>query len=156
MGKEELKFLPVCIKISGKKILVIGGGKVGYHKSMILHRFTDNITVISKEFHEGFQKLPFKCIQKEYDSSDLEGVWLVYICTENHELNVQIKRDAERMHILASVCDNPSLCDFVSPAVYQNGDLTIAVASNAKDVRRSIRVRDNVREAIGRGQLSDK
>lgn len=156
MDKEQFNFLPISINISGKKILVIGGGRVGYHKSVILHRYTEFVTVISKNFHEGFQKLPFRCIQKEYECGDLEGAWLVYICTENHELNRRIKEDAERMHILASVCDNPSLCDFVSPAVYKDGDLTIAVGSNAKDVHRSIRVRNNIREALDRGMLSDK
>lgn len=156
MDKEHFNFLPVSINISGKKILVIGGGRVGYHKSVILHRYTESVTVVSKNFHEGFRNLPFTYIQKEYESTDLEGAWLVYICTEDHALNRRIKQDAERMHILASVCDNPSLCDFVSPAVYKEGDLTIAVGSNAKDVHRSIRVRNNIREAIMDGVLNDK
>lgn len=153
MERKEFRFLPISIDISGRKILIIGGGKVGYHKSLILNRYTDEATVISKTFHEGFEKLPFQRIQKAYEPEDLKGVWLVYICTENHELNARIKQDAERYHVLASVCDNPSLCDFVSPAVYKDGDLTIAVGSNAKDVHRSIRVRNRVREAIEEGQL---
>lgn len=156
MDKEHYNFLPVSINISGKKIVVVGGGRVGYHKCVILHRFTDKVTVVSKNFHEGFAELPFECIQKDYESHDLAGAGLVFICTENHILNARVKQDAERMHILASVCDNPSLCDFVSPAVYKDGDLTISVASNAKDVRRSIRVRDNIRKAIEQGMVSDK
>lgn len=156
MDRELYNFLPISINISGKKIVVIGGGRVGYHKSLILHRFTENITVVSKTFDEGFKRLPFRYVQKDYDITDLEGASLVYICTENHELNVRIKQDAERLRILASVCDNPSLCDFVSPAVYKDGDLTIAVGSNAKNVHRSIRVRNVIREAIEKGHLSDK
>lgn len=156
MEEKNYQFLPVSIDISGKKILIIGGGKVGYHKSVILHRFTDEATVISKTFHEGFENLPFKRIQKAYDCDDLKGAWLVYICTEDHELNARIKQDAERLHVLASVCDNPALCDFVSPAVYKDGDLTIAVGSNAKNVHRSIRVRNNIREAIEKGMLDAK
>lgn len=153
MKGKEYHFLPVSIDISGRRILIIGGGKVGYHKSLILNRYTDEATVISKTFHEGFEKLPFKRIQKAYEPEDLKGAWLVYICTENHELNARIKQDAGRYHVLASVCDNPALCDFVSPAVYKEGDLTIAVGSNAKDVHRSIRVRDAISRAIEKGLL---
>lgn len=152
--EKNYQFLPIAIDIRNRKILIVGGGKVGYHKSLILHRFTDEATVISKTFHEGFESLPFKRIQKAYEPSDLRGAWMVYICTEDHELNARIKQDAEHQHVLASVCDNPALCDFVSPAVYKEGDLTIAVGSNARDVRRSIRVRDNIRKAIEKGTLA--
>lgn len=154
MATKEFQFLPVSIDIRNRKILIIGGGRVGYHKALILNRFTNEATVISKTFHEGFANLPFHLKQKEYEINDLQGAWMIYICTENHALNAHIKQDAERLHILASVCDNPELCDFISPAVYKNGDLTISVSSNAKDVRRSIRIRNAIRDAIEKGDLS--
>lgn len=152
--KEDYLFLPVSINIKGKKLLIIGGGKVGYHKGVLLNRFTDDVTVISTAFHEGFERLPFKRVKKEYESSDLEGAWLVYICTENAALNAKVKQDAERMHILSSVCDAPSLCDFISPAIYKSGDLTVAVSSNATDVRLSIRMRDSIAKAIESGEVA--
>ena len=139
-------FLPININISGKQILIIGGGKVGLHKATILSRYTSDATIISPEFREGFNSLPFRLIRKRYEPNDLDGVFMVYICTENVELNRQIKRDAEDRNVLASVCDSPSLCDFTSPAIYRNGNLTVAVASNATDVYRSIRIRDAIRD----------
>ena len=57
-----------------------------------------------------------------------------------------VKQDAEQRHVLASVCDNPSLCDFTSPAIFRQGDLTVAVSSDAKDVRRSMRIRDVIQD----------
>ncbi|MDO4164877.1 MAG: bifunctional precorrin-2 dehydrogenase/sirohydrochlorin ferrochelatase [Bacteroides sp.] len=139
-------FLPVALNITGKKIVIVGGGRVGLHKATILHRFTDEATVISPEFREGFSELPFTLMQKSYEREDLRGAFLVYVCTENEQLNIQIKQDAEELGVLASVCDNPPLCDFISPAIYREGDISIAVSSNAKDVRRSIRVRDRIKE----------
>lgn len=153
MELPNYRFLPVSVDIEARKILIIGGGKVGYHKAKILSRFTDCATVISETFHEGFAGLPFKTIRKTYESSDLQGAWLAYICTENHELNARIKEDASKLHVLASVCDNPPLCDFISPAIYKDGDLTIAVSSNARDVHRSIRVRNAIAKAIQEGLL---
>ncbi|MDR2774550.1 MAG: bifunctional precorrin-2 dehydrogenase/sirohydrochlorin ferrochelatase [Tannerella sp.] len=148
MEKEELMFLPVSVNITNKKILIIGGGKVGYHKATILSRFTDNVTVISPEFQEGFDDLPFTLVKKEYEKKDLEGIFLVYICTENEALNVRIKNDAETLGLPASVCDNPELCDFISPAIYKNGNITIAVSSNARNVRQSIAIRDRICDLI--------
>lgn len=140
----DCTFLPVAIRITGRKIVIVGGGRVGLHKATILSRFTDEATVVSPEFREEFEQLPFRLVRKAYETSDLAGAFLVYICTENEELNRRIKSDAEAAGVLASVCDNPSLCDFISPAIFRNGDISIAVTSNARDVRRSIRVRDRI------------
>jgi siroheme synthase-like protein len=153
MKKEDLNFLPVSVNITDRKILIIGGGKVGYHKASVLSRFTDSVTVISPELQEGFDALPFTSVKKACDRKDLEGAFLVYICTGNEELNAQIKNDAASLGILASVCDNPVLCDFISPAIYKDGDVTIAVSSNARNVRRSIAIRDRIRDLVQNGTL---
>lgn len=141
-----MNFLPININIEGKKIVIVGGGRVGLHKATILSRFTDEATIVSPQFKEGFESLPFTLVQKSYEPSDLEGALLVYVCTENAELNEQIKRDAEERHVLASVCDSPKLCDFTSPAIFREGNLAVAVSSNATDVRLAMRIRDSIRE----------
>jgi len=140
-----MNFLPININIAGKRILIIGGGRVGLHKASILSRFTDEATVISPKFEEGFSNLPFALVEKEYAEGDLDGAFLVYVCTENHDLNAQIKKDCEARRILCSVCDNPPLCDFTSPAIFKDGDIMVAVSSNAKNVRKSMSIRDVIK-----------
>ena len=83
----------------------------------------------------------------------MEGFFLVYVCTGNHELNAQIKLDAEELGILTSVCDAPMLCDFVSPAIHKEGHLTISVGSNAQDVYKSVDVRNQISELIKNGTI---
>lgn len=144
MDNEALTFLPVSLNITGRKILIVGGGRVGLHKATILSRFTDSAVVVSTRFEQGFEKLPFTLIRKEYQPADLEGCFLVYVCTENERLNSQVKTDAGRVGVLASVCDSPAQCDFISPAIYGHENVTVAVSSNARNVRQSIRVRDRI------------
>ena len=57
-----MNFLPININIEGKRIVIIGGGRVGLHKATILHRFTEDVTVISPHFEDGFGKLPFSLV----------------------------------------------------------------------------------------------
>ena len=153
MQTDNITFLPVSLNITGKKILIIGGGRVGFHKATILSRFTDKASIVSPTFHEGFGDLPFECITKEYGKSDLSGAFLVYICTENSELNRQIKHDAEQLGVLASVCDNPALCDFISPAVFKQDNVTIAVSSNAENVHQSIDIRNRIEKSVKNGTI---
>lgn len=151
--RGDLNFLPVCVNITGKKILIIGGGKVGYHKATILRRFTDQATIISPDFHEGFAQLPFFLMKKKYEPNDLDGAFLVYVCTENEILNAEIKLACEQRGILASVCDNPILCDFISPAIYKDDNVTIAIASNARDVHQSVGIRNQIKNLVNEGKL---
>lgn len=149
-----MNFLPISINVTNKKILLIGGGKVATHKASIIARFiTDNVTVISPDFTSEIRQLPFTFIQKNYDKNDLKDFFLVYVCTGDHELNRQIKADAEELGILTSVCDAPLLCDFVSPAIFKQEHLTIAVSSNAQNVYQSIAVRDRIAKLSDDGIL---
>ncbi|MDD3078490.1 MAG: bifunctional precorrin-2 dehydrogenase/sirohydrochlorin ferrochelatase [Paludibacter sp.] len=151
--KGSLQFLPISINVTNKKILLIGGGKVATHKGSIMARFVQNVTVISLEFTDEILKLPFTFIQKQYEKIDLHGFFLVYVCTGDHELNAKIKRDAEELGILTSVCDAPLLCDFVSPAIHKEKNVTIAVGSNAQDVYKSVEVRNRIRELVLSGTI---
>jgi siroheme synthase-like protein len=154
MKREDMNFLPISINVTNKKILLIGGGKVATHKATIIARFiTDNVTVISPDFTSEIRQLPFTFIQKNYDKNDLKDFFLVYVCTGDHELNRQIKTDAEELGILTSVCDAPLLCDFVSPAIFKQEHLTIAVSSNAQNVYQSIAVRDRIAKLSDDGIL---
>ena len=109
--------------------------------------------MIAPEITEELKALPFHVIEKAFEPSDLDGVQILFVCTGNHELNHEIKQLAAQRHILTSVCDDPAQCDFISPAIHRDGNLTIAVGSDSRDVKRSIRVRNRIKELIENGTL---
>lgn len=153
MTKADLQFLPISINVTGKKILMIGGGKIATHKATIMKRFVDNVTVIAPEISAEIEALGYTLICKEYEPSDLDGYFLVYVVTANEALNRQIKADADARGILASVCDAPLLCDFVSPAIHKEGHITVSVASNAQNVYQSVDIRNQIKELFDNGTI---
>jgi precorrin-2 dehydrogenase / sirohydrochlorin ferrochelatase len=154
MRREDLQFLPISINVTNKKILLVGGGKVATHKGVIMARIvTEQVTVVAPEFTDEIKQLPFTFLAKEYEKSDLEGFFLVYVCTGNHELNAQIKQDAEELGILTSVCDSPFLCDFVSPAIHNEGHVTISVGTNGRDAFQSVSIRNQISTLIQDGKI---
>jgi uroporphyrin-III C-methyltransferase / precorrin-2 dehydrogenase / sirohydrochlorin ferrochelatase len=148
MDKSHLKFLPISLNITHKKILLIGGGKIALQKVNSLKQFTDKITILSIDFIEELKKTVYDRIQKSYQKKDLYGFDIIYACTNDQELNAQIKRDGGCLGKLVNVVDNPLLCDFVSPALIKRDNITIAVGSNAQDVNQSIAVRNRILEFI--------
>ena len=51
-----MQFLPISINIEGKKILVIGGGRIASHKIGFIRPFTENISVVVGSFEHAAHK----------------------------------------------------------------------------------------------------
>lgn len=147
--KHDSIFLPVSLNITGKKIMIVGGGRVATHKLYLLSRFTNDITILAPVISSEIRRSNFKIIQKEFHNNDLKGYFMVYACTNSCSLNKKIKEEANIHGLLVNVADNPELCDFVSPAILKNGYITIAVGSNAQNVKKAIEIRDKIKTILG-------
>lgn len=149
---ENLTFLPVSIRMG--HIVVIGGGRVATHKVSILLRYTADIRIVGTSISDELKQSGLPYEERDATPDDLTGAHIAFICTGDHALNAAMKQEAERRHVIASVCDSPDLCDFTSPAICAVGDgVTVAVASDGRDVRRSIRIRDRIKKLIDDGIL---
>lgn len=141
-------FLPISIDISDQKILIIGGGQSALKKIRILQRFGANLEVVAEKVSQEVLATGVTCYRKTYEKSDLRGYLMLYSCTNNEELDRQIAIDGRKAGVLVNIHDNPSLCQFVSPAIYKNGNISVAVSSNAEDVYESIRLRNLIQEYL--------
>ena len=141
-------YLPVSIDISDQKILIIGGGQSALKKIRILQRFEANLEVVADNITEEILSSGITCYQKRYEKGDLKGYLMLYSCTNNEELDIQIAKDGKEAGVLVNIHDNPALCQFVSPAIYKEGNITVAVSSNAQDVYESIRLRNLIEKYL--------
>lgn len=141
-------YLPISIEITNQKILIIGGGQSALKKIMILQRFGAELGIVAENIIEEILSIGITCYQKRYEKSDLKGYLILYSCTNNEELDSQIAIDGREAGVLVNIHDNPRLCQFVSPAIYKDGNITVAVSSNAQDVYESIRIRNLIQDYL--------
>jgi len=149
-------YLPISIDISDQKILIIGGGQSALKKIRILQRFGANLEVVAENIIDEILEIGITCFQKRYEKSDLKGYLMLYSCTNNDELDRQIVIDGREAGVLVNIHDKPSLCQFVSPAIYKDGNITVAVSSNAQDVYESIRLRNLIQEFLEKEKEKEK
>lgn len=154
-------YLPISIDISDQKILIIGGGQSALKKIRILQRFGANLEVVAENIIDEILTSGIPCFRKRYEKSDVKGYLMLYSCTNNDELDQQIVIDGKEAGVLVNIHDKPSLCQFVSPAIYKDGNITVAVSSNAQDVYESIRLRNVIQEYLekekqGTGKKNDE
>jgi siroheme synthase-like protein len=141
-------YLPISIDISEQKILIIGGGQSALKKIRILQRFGAQLEVVAENILDEIISTGIPYYQKSYEKSDLKGYLMLYSCTNNEALDLQIVADAKEAGVLVNIHDNPSLCQFVSPAIYKKGNISVAVSSNAEDVYESIRLRNLIQDYL--------
>jgi siroheme synthase-like protein len=144
----EKNYLPIALNIAGEKILIIGGGQSAWNKIQILKRFDAYVEVIALEVCDEIKNSGVPYTIKAYEKADLKGFLMFYSCTNKLELDAQIARDGKEAGVLVNIHDQPALCQFVSPAIYQDGDIRVAVSSNGKDVYASIRIRNEIKEFL--------
>jgi precorrin-2 dehydrogenase / sirohydrochlorin ferrochelatase len=141
-------FLPLNIRVDDKKILFVGGGKIALHKIRTIEQYTRNITILAPEISEELSGKGFAEIRKQYEPSDLDGYFLVYASTNDNAVNRRVKDDAAARGIMVNVVDNRELSDFISPAIIKKGDMTVAVSSNGRNVKRSVEWRNRLRDTV--------
>ena len=142
------KFLPISIDISDRKILIIGGGQCALKKIRILQRSGAQLEVVAKNIIDEVYATGVVCFRKKYEKSDLKGYLMLYSCTNNEALEQQIVQDGREAGVLVNIQDKPELCQFVSPAIYQDGNISVAVGSNAENVQEAIRIRNQIQKFL--------
>lgn len=137
-------FLPIAINISGEKILLVGGDQSALKKLQILQRFGAEVEVLAKKVCSEIKQSGITYFEESYHKKYLKGYLMLYSCTNNEKLDRQIVSDCRQAGVLVNIHDKPALCQFVSPAIYRNGNISVAVSSNGEDVYESIRLRNKI------------
>lgn len=109
---------PMMVDLSGRTVLLIGGGK---------------------HLEEKREKLePFGCVLKEIPTEDFDGTMLtentamVILCDRHHPRNREIRNRCRELHIPVNAVDDPELCDFQFPALIRREGLTVAFSTDGK------------------------
>jgi precorrin-2 dehydrogenase/sirohydrochlorin ferrochelatase len=149
---NDLMYLPISIAY-GDSIVIAGGSEEGIKKARRLARLTHHVTYIAPNIPEELTTLGIRLVERDFLETDLKGVRLLFICTPSRQRNHDLKRLAAHHGIVTCVCDDPEYCDFISPAILREGPISISVGSDATDVRRSIRIRNRIRQLVEQGLL---
>jgi len=143
-----MSFLPICLNVGETKIVVVGGGKVAEQKLRTILRYAPHVVVCAPDIADGIRQMAVTCVESPYAVEVLEGAGLVYACTNDRELNRRIGADGRVRRIPVCVADDPEACDFVSPAVFKKGSMSVAVSSDARTAKKSVAWRNRIAEVF--------
>ena len=126
---------------------------MGSRKALTLLDCGAFVTVVSPDADDQLLELvrsssiAFK--KQNYQTADLDGMFLVIGATSDKKLNRQIKRDAQISGILCNITDQPEACDFILPAIVNRGDLIIAISTSGKSPAFAKKLRKDLEKQFG-------
>jgi precorrin-2 dehydrogenase/sirohydrochlorin ferrochelatase len=124
---------PVNLDLSGRRVLVVGGGDVAARKVAGLLRAGAVVTVVAPEAVAEIAEDPdVRWHRRVYRRGEAASYRLAITATDDPEVNRQVARDGEAANVLVNSADDPANCSFILPAVVRRGDLQITVSTNGR------------------------
>jgi precorrin-2 dehydrogenase / sirohydrochlorin ferrochelatase len=144
-SEKIVGYYPVFLEMKDRRCVVIGGGAVAERRVEGLVAVGANVTVISPAITDRLRNMltkgAIRHVAREYRTADRAGYDLVFVATDNSEINAAVAAEAPSLRIWVNSADDPDHCDFILPAVIRRGDLAVAVSTGGMSpaVTRAIR-----------------
>ncbi|HKO26464.1 MAG TPA: bifunctional precorrin-2 dehydrogenase/sirohydrochlorin ferrochelatase [Solirubrobacteraceae bacterium] len=152
-GMLETRFYIACLRLTGRRCVVIGGGDVGLEKVEGLLACDADVTLVAPEAHPELVQLALegsiRWERREYRSDDLEGCLIAIAATDVTDVNIRVFEDAEQRAMLVNVVDVPPLCNFILPAIVRSGPLAIAISTAGASPALAKRMKREIGELFG-------
>jgi siroheme synthase-like protein len=147
-------FYIACLKLKGRRCVVVGGGDIGLEKVEGLLACDADVTLIAPLAHPELEALAAEGSivweRRPYaGAEDLEGVFMAIAATDDTEANIVVYDDAEKRAMLVNVVDVPPLCNFILPAIVRTGPLAIAISTAGASPALAKRMKRQVSELFG-------
>jgi precorrin-2 dehydrogenase / sirohydrochlorin ferrochelatase len=153
-GMLDTPFYIACLKLTGRRCLVVGGGEIGLEKVEGLLACAGQVTLIAPEAEPALQEYAregsIEWLQRPYaGAEDLEGVFMAIAATDDTDVNIAVYDDAERRAMLVNVVDVPPLCNFILPAIVRTGPLAVAISTAGASPALAKRMKREIGELFG-------
>jgi precorrin-2 dehydrogenase/sirohydrochlorin ferrochelatase len=152
-GMLETPLYVACLRLAGRRCVVVGGGEVGLEKVEGLLACDGEVTLVAPEAEpalvEHAREGAIAWQRRDYRPSDLDGAFLVIASTDRTDVNIAVFEEAERRSMLVNVVDVPPLCNFILPAVVRTGPLAIAISTAGASPALAKRMKAEIADSFG-------
>ncbi|WP_030321385.1 uroporphyrinogen-III C-methyltransferase [Streptomyces sp. NRRL B-3229] len=151
---------PVGLRLTGRKVVVLGGGQVAQRRLPALIAAGAKVLLVSPAATPSVEAMAdtgeITWERRPYREGDLEDAWYALIATSDPEANIRASAEGERHRVWCVRADDADAATAWTPATGHSEGVTVAVlTTNAKgrDPRHTAAVRDAVVEGLRDGTL---
>lgn len=150
---KSIKKYPAFIDLSGRNVLIAGGGNACLEKLLGLENTQAKIHIISIYFKEPVLEYlkhhpEIKFEERELNEEDLSDRDLIFLATSDSETNAKFRTVAKKLRIWVNSVDDPKHCDFFSASVIDLGPVQFSISTDGRFAGVSSALRKLLEEVI--------
>jgi siroheme synthase-like protein len=152
-ARPGLTGYPVNLLVRGRRVVVVGGGRIAARKIEPLLDTGAEVVVVSPESGAevrawaGAGRLVLH--ERAFRPADLEGAWLALTATDDPAVNAAVHAAGEAGRIWVNSADDPANCSFTLMSVIRRGDLVVSVGTGGRSPALAAQLRRQLEEEIG-------
>jgi precorrin-2 dehydrogenase/sirohydrochlorin ferrochelatase len=125
---------PLFLKLRSRDVLVVGAGRVAARKILDLVTTGARVRVVGPRATPAIAELAKRgdvtLRARRFETSDLDGAWLVVVATDDARLQGRIARACEARRVFVLAVDDPSRSTAYSGSIVRRGSYTVALSSS--------------------------
>ena len=129
MREDDL--YPLFAKLAGRKVVLVGGGRVAASKLPALLTAVAEVTVVAPRIRRDIQGPKVKLVRRAFVSQDLNGAWFV-IAAAPQQINREVSIAAEERQLFVNAVDDPANATAYLGGVVRNSGVTVAISTNGR------------------------
>jgi uroporphyrin-III C-methyltransferase/precorrin-2 dehydrogenase/sirohydrochlorin ferrochelatase len=125
------QLLPVFLTLTGRRVLVVGGGPVAESKLAALVDAGADVTLVAPEIRPTIRAYPVTLLERAFDPADLDGAWFV-VAAAPPEVNRAVSIAAEARRIFVNAADDPASASAYLGGVVRRAGVTLAISTDGR------------------------
>jgi len=151
--RAGLTGLPVNLVVRGRRVVVVGAGRVAARKIEPLLELGAHVVVVASAVAPDVRAWAdaghCELIEREFRPADLEGAWLALTATDDPAVNAAVYAAAETARVWVNSADDPANCSFTMMSVIRRADLVVAVGTGGRSPALAAYLRRFLTEELG-------
>lgn len=138
---------PMMMKLSGKKVVIVGGGQIALRKARGFEGTGAEITVISPNLLEEFQQLTYVTWkQKKFEAKDIQEAHIIFAATNMKTVNEYVCQCANEFQWVNDTSESGN-STFITPAVIRREKFILSISTSgaspvlAKEIKQELEQR---------------
>jgi uroporphyrin-III C-methyltransferase / precorrin-2 dehydrogenase / sirohydrochlorin ferrochelatase len=123
--------IPFFLDLTGRVVVVVGGGAVAAAKLDALLRAGARVQVVAPEIQPRIGSLDVRLVRRGFLPEDLDGAWLA-VAAAPPEINREVARAAEQRRVWVNAVDDPPAASAFAGGVLRRAGLTIAISTSGQ------------------------
>lgn len=140
---------PVNLVLSGRRVLVVGGGTVAAAKVRGLLAAGAVVHVVAPSILPEVRALAVTCEARRYERGEVAGYRLAVACTDDPAVNQAVFDDGEATGVWVNAADDPDRCSYTLPARLDRGALLVTVSTSGRSPALAGWLRDELAKVVG-------